>query len=162
MWSKAQVLSADFALAASAFLLSAGLIYFFWLQVIEEARDAKEILELSRAVRRVAGTLLTEGVPQYWNASTVQSLGLCNEGKLNETKVLSLWEIGYDRLKELLGIGAHEFWMAGKSVGGEVVEVDGKKFEFGLWPQGAAQVSKATRLSVLKGKVVVLEVVLWK
>jgi len=158
--AKAQALSADFAIAVAAFLLITGVVFLRWLQIIRETEETRGLSELIDTVSHAGSILLSEGTPKYWNVTNVKSLGLVNDDRLNRTKILSLWDLGYDRVRSLLGVGYELYFEISNATG--ILSINGRDLKFGIPPSNAQDVAKVERVSILDDQMVFVGVIVWQ
>jgi len=155
MSTKGQSISYDFLSAIVIFLLTAGVVFLLLESSISNIQDYKRIKEISETSSRLSETLMMEGVPKNWDPESVVEIGLLSGGKLNQTKLYYLEDLGYSNVKRMAGIGEYNFFI-------NVLDMENQTlFEFGDFPQNPEFISKTRRISILENKIVFLDVVVW-
>jgi hypothetical protein len=125
MWNRGQVISADFALAILVLLMVVGFVFTRWVRIMAETQEVRERSELIDKAFDATNALLTEGVPTRWHVQDVISLGLVNDRKLNETKIRTLWNLGYERVRTLLGLLGYELELEVSDALGNPIRIGG-------------------------------------
>jgi hypothetical protein len=161
---KAQIWSSDFAVSAVIFLATLLVLFFTWQYIVtqnEEQASLKEIETLALAISD--GLVRTPGVPDGWNSSTVNSLGLVSqENVLVDSKIQQLLGLDYDRVKRLLGAGQYDFQLLVKNLNGSIAQtLSGTNITYGLPPAGERMVVPVERYCMLNGNPVRLDLVFW-
>lgn len=154
---KGQVLSFDFMVASSIFLLAVGLLYVYWNYSNIQIEETKRIGDLTDKAFTASQVWYREGVPKYWDSNDVIDLGLQNDHRFNQTKmdVLNV-SIGYDTTKTLIGLGGYDYFFRIYNSTNDTV------YYFGPYPVDADNVVKVKRIGILNGSIVTLEVVVWE
>jgi len=88
--------------------------------------------EYSDNVENSIDILLQEGYPENWNSTNVLIPGILTNKTLNDTKFLSLKEIGYDRLRALLGLNNDYFIILRNITGGVALKTNPNVCGYGL------------------------------
>jgi len=156
MWSKGQTFSADFLIAACVFLSVTAIIYSYWFHTFSKIEEKRIVEDMSDKLFLLARIWSKEGYPIHWSANDVKELGLQNEHKLNSTKIVSLKELGYQKVKDLTGCGLYDFFFRVYNQTNHTI------FQFGIFPQNANYVLKTRRLGILNESMVMIDVILWK
>ena len=159
---KAQVLSFDFIIASSIFLLVVGIIYIYWIYTNIQIEETKNINDITEKAYMASQVWFREGYPEYWDNNTVIDLGMENDHRFNQTKMdflndsISPTNIGYNRTKTLIGLEGYDYFFRIYN------STDYTLFNFGLYPSNNVDVIKAKRIGILNGSIVTLEVLVWK
>lgn len=156
MLSKGQTFSFDFLMACSIFLLATGILFLEWYRTSAEISETEILNDMIDKTYLASEIWLREGVPEYWNPDNVISLGLQNNYKLNLTKMNYLSEIGYAKVKSLIGVDPYELFF----------RVYDKRnvtlFNFGIFPSNADNIIKVERVSILNKSIVFIDVLVYK
>ena len=158
---KAQVLSFDFIMAASIFLLVVGIIYIYWIYSSMQIEETKNINDMTDKAYIATQVWFREGIPEYWDDNTVIDLGMENNHRFNQTKMdflndsINPTNIGYNRTKTLIGLGSYDYFFRIYN------STDDTLFNFGLYPSNADNVVKVKRIGILNSSIVILEVLVW-
>jgi hypothetical protein len=125
MWSRGQAFSVDFVAALFIFLLAVTVLFARWIRTVAEIEQTRRLNELVDLAYSASHVWFRPGVPERWSPSNIVSLGLQNDHQLNQTKIRSLWQLGYERVRELLGLATYEFYFELTDVNGSVTMVGG-------------------------------------
>lgn len=108
---KAQVLTYDFFIATIIFFIVLTIAMNYWYYSMLQM---EEIMEKNRAANEVfsaSEVWFKEGYPKYWGILDVMEIGMeigmCNENKINQTKMDMLPQLGYTKVISLLNLGTH-------------------------------------------------------
>lgn len=145
---KGQAFSIDFLIAFSIFLLSATVVYVYWTYALTQIEGTRETNDMIDKLHLVSQVWFKEGTPTYWDSSNVIELGLQNDHEFNQTKIESLEEIEYDKVKKLIGLEDYEFYFEVEN------NSNNSLFEFGKEPSDAKNVMKIKRIGILNGEIV--------
>lgn len=161
MDKKAQVWSLDFALSLMIFMSALFATVFAWNYISANTAGTQTMHELQAKALALSDSLIrTPGLPQDWNESTAQVIGLAeDENVLNIAKVRSFVNMSdddYDRLKGLMDIGFYDFYL-------EVVDLNGTVFENTTTPvdQSSLTVVPVERYVIYNGRVAKVRFVIW-
>ena len=117
-----------FDLIVAMIIFSVGIVVFF-IYSINQPAEAKETLEkLSYDGRLITESILSTGYPENWNSGNVVSIGILNNGKINETKLgnfYSLSQSDYDATKILFNTRYDYFFFLDQNMTSISVDVDG-------------------------------------
>lgn len=70
--------------------------------------------------------ILGKGYPENWNSSNVEVLGLASSpNRLDENKIESFLNLGYEEIKQKLGIGNKDFYLEIKNENGKIIKKGG-------------------------------------
>ncbi|MEM5773350.1 MAG: hypothetical protein QXL86_03985 [Candidatus Aenigmatarchaeota archaeon] len=105
--NKAQALTYDFFIALSIFLAVVSLIIVHWYSSSIQMQETVEKNFALRAALASSQAWFKEGYPIYWDSENVVELGMANDGKINETKMGMLSELGYSKVVLLLNLGTY-------------------------------------------------------
>lgn len=105
--NRGQVISGDFIVSISVFLLVLAIIIPAFLKLSEANYEKQRDEEMRTRAFFIADSILkTEGVPKNWNYTNVNSIGLSDEnGRINKTKFRNLMRINSSGARALLGLG---------------------------------------------------------
>lgn len=101
---QAQIWSLDLMAGVALFLI--GIVIFFTYSINQsgEAEDKLELLFYEGKV--VANSLVSSGYPEQWNSGNVITLGIADEGRINNTKLQALHDMiqagNYTQTKNML------------------------------------------------------------
>jgi len=109
---KAQIWSLDFALSLLIFMSALFAMALAWNFISASTLQNQELKELHMKAMTLSDALIrTSGIPQDWNATNVQIIGLAqDENVLNATKVDYFTTMDYDRARALMDIGQYNFY----------------------------------------------------
>lgn len=100
---KGQVFSGDFILSISVFLLVLVIIIPVFSQLSDQINRKNTQQELETRLLFVSESLVkTGGYPENWNKSSVQTLGLSDDDRLNITKIRLFMEMDYNETKSAM------------------------------------------------------------
>jgi len=118
---------------------------------------------MERTALLISDSLIrSPGVPESWNISTVEIIGLAKEENvLNETKVAFLLNLTNEQIKTLLGIEAYNFYIELRNSNNETLEVDGKPIIKGDYPSNAHFVIPVERVVLFGNTISKLLLILW-
>ena len=155
---KGQILSFDFLIACSVFILAISILYVFWIHEAQKINEIEMMNDMINKAHLVSQIWFREGTPEYWNASNVVDLGLENDHRFNQTKMdLMNTSIGYEKTKKLLGIEDYDIFFRVYNTTNNTL------FTFGLYPDKEAEnVVKTKRIGIFNSNIVMVEVILWK
>jgi len=106
---KAQVFSADFLVATSIFLLVLTVIMIYWSYTNMQIEETKTINDMVDKAYTISQVWFREGTPEYWDSANVRELGLLSDHRINETKMNEMKELGYSRVKGIIGASPYEY-----------------------------------------------------
>jgi len=156
MLNKAQTFSADFLIASCVFLMITSLVYAYWTYIFTGMEERRFVEDMSEKIHLASQIWFKEGYPIYWSADNVRELGLQNDNKLNYTKILSLEDIGYQKVKTLIGCENYDLFYRLYDQTNYTI------FQFGTPPTNAEYVMREKRIGILNESIVLIDVVLWK
>ncbi|MFH1500837.1 MAG: hypothetical protein ABIE22_02725 [archaeon] len=156
---KGQVWSIDVAVAVVIFLVGAVMIYFYAINISQEASDKLDALLYEG--NYIGEILLDQGSPQDWDNTNVVTPGLTTANRINQTKLdyLNFIIIGdYDRAQRLLGTQHYFFINFSEQMTVGSLPVSG----LGNPPSVTAEnIVKVTRFSVYESKPIQLNIYVW-
>lgn len=98
---KSQVWTIDLIAGISLFILT--IVIFFIFAKNPAASEVSDFNDINADAGTVSSSLISAGVPNNWNLSTVEEIGITNgRYRLNRTKLAYLKEINYSNAKLLL------------------------------------------------------------
>lgn len=178
---KSQVWTIEFILSflifTAAVILSVKSIFNIYTN--ENLRD------IQRESEFVSQYLLSDGFPDDWDNNTVIRAGLTTNNRLNDTKIISLYNLEYGYAKEALGIKNSNFFIYFSNSSGifplfhivnnSIPESDGCGYGYyGVVKQYTAQceidvgslkytdMTKISRITNYNGSVVLLNLLIWR
>lgn len=157
MSAKAQ-LSFDFLIACSIFILVVGILFTRWTYTVTEIDETRHVDDMVDKAYVASEIWFRDGVPRYWEPTDVAILGLQNDNRFNRTKMDSLYEIGYDGVRELAGVGVYGLYFR---------VFDGKNttifnFTDSSFPLNAKNIFRVKRAGILNQSIVFVEVLVWE
>lgn len=153
---KGQTFSSDFLIACSIFLLVLTGLFYYWTYNTIQIEESREINDVAEKTYLVSQIWSREGFPEYWDASNVIDLGLQNDHRFNQTKLDSLNDMGYEKVKSLIGIDDYDFFLRFRDTKNNTL------FNFGLFPSDARNVVKVRRIGILNRSVIFVETMVWR
>jgi hypothetical protein len=153
---KGQTFSFDFLMACSVFLLATGILFLEWYRTSSEISETETLNDMIDKTYLASEVWLREGTPKYWNPDNVISLGLQNDYQLNWTKMNYLNEIGYAKVKNLIGVNPYELFF--RVYDRQNVTL----FSFGVFPLDADNIIKVKRVSILNKTIVFIDVLVYE
>jgi len=154
MSTKAQIISSDFIVALSVFLIIIAIIYSLWITKSYSIEEERRIASLGDSAILASNILMREGNPKYWNQTNVIDLGLQNNNRLNQTKIEMLNDIGYKKVKSMLGLQNYEFFMNIYDSSNRTI------FDFGYMGE-AKNIAKVKRAGILNESIVFIDIMVW-
>jgi hypothetical protein len=145
---KAQVWSADFLTGILIVSLSLALA----LTLLINTNNSKSFEDIS-------STLFNEGAPANWNISTITSIGIMSDGRINNTKVTAMYDMERTRLSSYLGVDK-KFYIA--ILNNSVPIIFGGKDFAGYTYSQAKDVYAITRFGIYESSVVEIQTVVWQ
>ena len=155
MSAKGQGFSFDFMIAVSVFLLAIGLVFFYWqysnLQ-LEETKILNDMFDKSVLASQV---WFKTGVPQDWNESNVQDVGLKGDHEFSGIKMERLNSLGYQKFKSLAGLETYDVYYRLYN------ETNSTIYEFGNYPINSRNVVRLERYGLYNNSIAILEAIVW-
>lgn len=166
MKTKGQIWSLDIIAGLTIFLVS---IMIFFIYSINQPSQAKEsLIFLSYDGKIIADNLISEGYPSNWNTSSVSSIGLTTNNKINQTKLENLYQMiyvqgDYDKTKNIFSTGYdyYIFLAQNMTVSSGSIEGIGKPGAT-LQNIDAKNLIKTTRFTVYQNKTTPLYIYIWE
>lgn len=164
MNKKAQIWSIDIMAGMVLFLVGIIAFYVYSLNQPGEAEDNFEILIYEGKV--ISDNLMSSGYPKEWNSTNVVRLGITDENVINETKIISLYDMivngEYNATKNLLNTNYdYLFFLEGNSSQIEFQGI-GKPGVNKSTKIDARNLIKTTRFTIYKNKTVPLYLYVWE
>ncbi len=97
---KSQIWYLDVIIAVTLF--TGMLIYFFQSDIYFLDRNEEIFDELGREGRLLTESLIGPGYPNGWNMTYVSEIGICEDYRINETKLSYLSRLNYNQSRSLL------------------------------------------------------------
>jgi len=156
---KGQVFSSDFLIAVCIFLLAFSIFYIYWSYSVKRIEETRMINNLIEKAYSLSNIWFREGVPEYWDPSNVNDLGLSNQHRFNRTKMDSLNDplLGYKKISEIIGSEVYNYTFLVVNLTNQEVY----RFPSGSNPTNSDNLVKVKRIGILDGKIVILEVMVW-
>ncbi len=160
---KSQIWSFDFVISVVIFIIVVITLLFTLEYTSTQANEHVNINRMERTALLISDSLIrSPGVPESWNISTVEIIGLAKEENvLNETKVAFLLNLTNEQIKTLLGIEAYNFYIELRNSNNETLEVDGKPIIKGDYPSNAHFVIPVERVVLFGNTISKLLLILW-
>ncbi|MEM5792350.1 MAG: hypothetical protein QXM68_02430 [Candidatus Aenigmatarchaeota archaeon] len=128
----------------------------YWTNLSQKIDEERRISSMVDSAFLASNILLSEGAPKYWNETHIVSIGLMNDNRLNQTKIYMLNSFGYYRVKNLLGLDYYDFYF-------KIYDKSNNTFyEFGKDFSTSIEAVKIKRASIINGKIVFLDLVVWR
>ncbi len=153
MSTKAQIISGDFIVASFLFLLVLGTIYYLWLSRSYDIEEGRRLNKLVDSAYLTSNIWMREGTPIYWNENNIIDIGLQNNNRLNRTKMEMLNNLGYIKIKSMLGLN-EDFFLRVYDKNNQTI------FEFGNLGN-AKNMIRVKRVSILDGRIVFIDTIVW-
>ncbi|MEM0473379.1 MAG: hypothetical protein QXF88_01500 [Candidatus Aenigmatarchaeota archaeon] len=154
MSTKAQVISSDFMLASVIFILIVSIIYLYWNNLSHKINEERRITGMIDAAFLASNSLLSDGMPEYWNETNVVDIGLQNDHRINSTKLQMIDMMGYDKVKEMLGLNYYEFYFRIYDKSNQTI------YDFGRLSD-SFEIVKVKRYSIMDGNIVYIDFMVW-
>lgn len=178
MDEKGQVFSGELLLAYAIFTLALILVVYMWSSVVGDIFESEGMYDLENAAMDMSETLMkTPGVPETWNKSNVDAVGLVNTSRsLGEEKVLYFIDLmdsnlydsncgggisNYECNKHLTGIGVYDFYLSMEYLNGSVVSINGRPCTTGKQPASETKKITVTRTGLLNTTIVKTRITVW-
>jgi hypothetical protein len=155
---KAQAWSLDFAVSVTIFFFMMAVLLFAWQYVSYQNQSQTAFNDMENLALGISDELIrTRGLPENWDDSTVEVLGLASEENfLNESKVLMFVQMDYDKSRRLLGITPYNYTFRVEQLNGSLIQSQGVDLS-----SGTSVVIPATRHVLYDSRVVRMEFALW-
>lgn len=176
---RGQVFSGELLLAYVIFTLVLIMVVYLWGNTIKGIFESEDMYDLETTAADVSENLMrTPGVPETWNKTTVQTVGLVNKSRiLNEDKVLDFIDLmdptlndnsceggvsNYVCNKHLTGIGVYDFYFSMEYLNGSVISIKGQACTTGKQPENETKKVTMTRTGLLNTTIVQTKVMVWR
>jgi hypothetical protein len=108
--TKAQVISGDFIISLSVFIIVIAIILNVYTNVSTKVSQNDDLRNMETISLFASGALAkTSGYPSDWNETNAQVIGLSTDNRLNISKIEKFINMNYSRARELLGFQAYNF-----------------------------------------------------
>ena len=156
--SKGQMFSTDFIIACTVFVLAIAILLVYWRYTSNKISETKLINDMIEKTYSISEIWFRDGIPKYWDASNVIDIGLSNNHRFNRTKMDSLNDplLGYKNVTKLIGAEVYEYNFTVYNTTKNVV------YTFGQNPSNPDNLVKIKRVGILNGKIVTVDVMVWK
>jgi len=153
---KGQLLSSDFLIASSIFIIVTAIIFSYWTYTTIQIEENRKIDDIIDAAFLASNVWMREGTPNYWNSTNVVDIGLQNNHRFNETKLVYLNEIGYSKVKSMIGLTQYNLYL-------RIYDFNNNTFfTFGNFSSNAENVVKIKRIGLLNNTIVYVDTVVWE
>jgi hypothetical protein len=148
----------DLMIAAAVIMAGMTLMYLYSYQL--GSRGERQLDTMNAIGERLANTLLTTGQPENWNRTTVTSIGILTDDKINQTKLdewYALTQIDYNSTKRMLRTQDDYFVNFTDPMlisGNPVVGI-------GRVPSQPKNLIQVTRFSLYRNQPVTIRVIIW-
>jgi len=153
---KAQTLSYDFFVACTIFLMFMVIIFSLYSYANSHINDIWKIDEITKLSSQISEVWMREGTPENWNISNVIVMGLTSDYRLNQTKINYLNEMGYQPVKEKIGVGVYDFYLRIYDSANKTM------FSFGRYPSEPDYVSRNKRIGIFNSTIVFIDTLVWQ
>ena len=125
---RAQIWGMDLISGLMLFTAGMVIIFSYSLNQSDEGRDNFELLFYEGGA--LADNLLSSGYPSDWNSANVTTIGISDDGKLNETKLEQLYEMiyidnNYSTTKNLLNVQYDYYFFLDQNMTINSTEIEG-------------------------------------
>lgn len=161
---KGQIWSLDFIASAVIFTAAVVLVIFAWSFTSAQTGGQARLADMESIALELSDSLIrTGGVPDDWNSTTVQSLGLASEESiLSRTKVNRFINLSYTQARGLMGIETYEFYFELLDMNGSLMTNQyGQNLTAGDYPSGAGFSVPVRRFVLLEGEAAKMRFILW-
>jgi len=146
-------------------IFSMGIIIFF-VYAINYTSESKENFEIMLYEgENIVQSILSEGSPVNWNETTVTSIGILNDGKINETKLelfYNFTQSNYSTSKTIFDSSYDYYFFLDNNFTINSVEVDGVgNPSVDRNSISATNLIKITKLTIYKDKPVTAYLYVW-
>jgi hypothetical protein len=152
---KGQVWSLDFAVSVTIFLMVLVPFLLVFGYIVDQNSERTVLDDMEVSALSISDSLVrAAGVPQDWNATTVELVGLAyTENVLDEGKMVLFDSLSYDKLKGVMSKG-YDFYIKISDLNGTVY------IEKGSLP-ARTTIVPVERYAVYRNRVVKLQLYLW-
>jgi hypothetical protein len=162
-----QVMTGDFIIATTVFLLAIGLSVFMFNSSIKQIKNEQEEDFMHVTAVSVSELLIkTEGSPKNWNSSNVKSIGLASGDLLNQSKVIEFVNMSYDSVRNIMNIKQYGMKMTFNSINGSVLNISGTEMQIGSDPPNNSQVINIKRNTLItdggERTIALMNFILWR
>lgn len=163
---RAELFSTDFIISIILFLSVIIILGFYYGNLQNDIYQQYTRNDMQKKAINVADLLAaSSGSPHFWDAGSVEVIGLHDAGKFNLTKFLELKKINYDTVRQMMGTGIYKLNISLKNETGSIVEFGGDVYSFGTPLVDVEEAVSIKRLGIAdvesSNKKVILEVILW-
>jgi len=155
MFIKAQ-LSYDFFIASFIFLIVLSILLIQFVRVSSEIEETRYMDNLIDKAYSASQVWFREGVPVDWNKTNLVILGLQDNYEINNTKMSSLNDIGYENVKYMIGLSSLEVFFRVYD------ESNNTQFSFGLYPENSRNVIRVERVGILNKTIAFVDTLVWE
>lgn len=156
---RAQIWSLDVLVASVIFVLGLVFFYLYTLNYTRESGDALSFIRYD--AERIADDLLTAGYPQNWSAGDVVMLGISDNNKVNEIKLVQLRNLADTNYERTRGLFATRYqWYLNFSESDDD-ENNSSIAYIGKKNDSPSNLFRVQRLTIYRNKPAVLNIHLW-
>ncbi len=152
---KAQIWSIDFASSLTIFIIVLASVFLAWNYLSAQTQEQRAMDSMELFALEVSDALVrTPGIPEDWNSSYVEVVGLAShENVIDPDKLNATESMGYDRLR-LLMTGGYDFYLI-------ISDINGTTYlEKGSLPQNRTTVP-VERYANYGDRIVKMKLCLW-
>ena len=158
MKKRGQAWGFDSMMGAVIFITGALVFYFFALNY--GSANNQKVDQLVHDTTSVADSLLSEGIPANWNATSVTKIGIITNNKVNNTKLATLYNMSrdnYNNTRRTINTRVNYFinFSEPRIVNSQPVQ------GIGIDPTNATDTFRVTHYIVYNDKPTTLYVILW-
>jgi hypothetical protein len=164
MKQKAQIWGID--LIVGVIIFSIGILIFFIYSVNQTSESKENLEELSYDGEIILDSLLSEGYPDNWDSMNVIKIGILNNEKINETKLMKFYNLtktDYPKTKSIFGSRYDYYFFMNENITINSEEVSGiGKPWFDLNNITSVNLIKITRFTVYREKPATVYLYVWE
>lgn len=156
---RAQIWYTDFIVSVLIFVISLVIYYEFLTNI--SAREQEIIEELVADAKSISNSLVSEGNPIDWNATSVIRMGI-TEGnmRINQTKLDDFYNLNYNISHRLFNTRFNYYVFFENSTGGRLTITSGDAI--GLEPTDIKDIVQMTRMLIYDSEIILMQVQLWR
>lgn len=148
----------DLMIAAAVVMAGMTLIYLYSYQLA--SRGERQLDSMNAIGERLANALLTEGQPENWNRTSVTSIGILTEGKIDQQKLddwYFLTQQDYNATRRIFRTDYQYFVNFTEPMFINSTYIGG----IGLEPISPERLIQITRFSLYQNKPVTIRIAIW-
>jgi hypothetical protein len=154
---KAQVMTYDFFIAMSIFLLILTIAMGYWYYSMIQMQEIREKNQAANQLFLTSDVWFRKGYPNYWAVSDVRELGMDDDNnRINQTKLSMLSQLGYSKIISLLSLGAYNFQYTIYNSSSTIFQ-----FPSSVDLSSAKNLYKIERIGILNESIVRVRTIIW-